>query len=559
MSSGVYDFLILVFVVAAIFIVLFIVGRVVSRRRTKLYMGELWGMESDREYAAGEFEKIKRDAAFLNGGEAFTVDDITWNDLEMDRVFAAVNHTLTGAGDAHLYNMLRMARGANEKSAAKVGWMQDNPTKRERLAEALYACGRVDMVNIELLFKENTFKRSSQIVAILLCGGLVLSIALLAMGIYPAVLAIVALIFINIIYSFRMEKKQSEYVNTLGYMIAVAKCAAAAVDICGDVPGVDIDGVRKDLVRTAAVRSTSAVSLFYNSDSFLMMLNKLFVLEAISFTQVMVKVKQVADELMALYRFVGMLDAAYASASYRESLGEYCRPELFEAPKPYICFSGMYHPLIKNAVTNDFEVKRDVLITGSNATGKSTFLKAVAINAILAQAMDTCAAKSWRSSYLSVYTSMVLRDNIFTEESYFVTEVKAVKRMLEAKPPYPRLCVIDEILRGTNTGERIAAASGVLLKLAEDGCLCMAATHDLELAFMMDDIYENLHFTEQLSEGGISFDYKLRLGKSASRNAIKLLGIMGFDKRLVEDAEARFEKFSATGEWEKLCRDKDNA
>ncbi len=544
--------MILVLVVAAILLALFIVSKVVQSRRTKRYMGELWGMEAEREYGAGELEKIKRDAEFLNGAKALNIDDITWNDLEMDSVFASVNHTLTGAGDAVLYGLLRNADGERGKTAAMIEWMQENTEKRERLAEALYACGRVDKVHIELLLKDNPFKRSSQILAMLLCGGLVLSIVLLALGVYPAVLALVALFFTNIIYSYVMEKKQSAYVNTLGYIIAVAKCAATAANICEDAPNLDIEHVRQNLKRTAAVRNTSSVSMFYNSDSFLMMLNKLFVLEAISFTSVMAKVSEVAVELIELYRFVGQMDAAYAAASYRACLGEYCRPELFEAEKPYICFSGIYHPLIKNAVTNDFEMKRDVLITGSNATGKSTFLKAVAINAILAQAIDTCTAKSWRGSYLSVYTSMALRDNIFADESYFVTEVKAVKRMLDARPPHPRLCVIDEILRGTNTGERIAAASGVLLELAADDCLCMAATHDLELAFMLDDIYENLHFTEQLQQGGISFDYKLRRGKSASRNAIKLLGIMGFDKALVEDAEARFEKFSATGKWEKL-------
>ncbi len=559
MSGGMYDFLILILVVAAILAVLFVISRVMYKRRNKIYMGELWGIDPDRDYSEGEIDRIRRTALFLNGSEEFCVDDITWNDLEMDRFYASANHTFTGAGDSWLYYMFRMAGGTKENNAAIIDWMQENEAERERLAEALYECGRVDRVDIKLLLKDNPFKRSSQIVALLLCGGLVLSIVLLALGVLPAVLAIVVLFFTNIIYSFKMEKKQSAYVNTLGYMVALTKCAAAVVDICADAPDADFDEARRHLARTAAVRNTSAVSMFYNSDSFLMMLNKLFVLEAISFTQVMAKVGEVADGLIALYRFVGKMDAAYAAASYRKFLGEYCKPELFEREKAYICFEGIYHPLMKNAVKNDFEMKRDVLITGSNATGKSTFLKAVAINAIMAHAICTCAAKSWRSSYLNVYTSMALRDNIFADESYFVTEVKAVKRMLDARPPHPRLCVIDEILRGTNTGERIAAASGVLSRLAEEECLCIAATHDLELAFILEDIYENLHFTEQLSDGGISFDYKLRHGRSNSRNAIKLLGIMGFEKDLVAGAEERFEKFSALGRWEKLTFDKDNS
>jgi DNA mismatch repair ATPase MutS len=110
--------------------------------------------------------------------------------------------------------------------------------------------------------------------------------------------------------------------------------------------------------------------------------------------------------------------------------------------------------------------------------------------------------------------------------------------------------VIDEVLRGTNTVERIAASSELLKHLDTEKTLCLAATHDVELCALLDGQYRSLHFEESVTEDGeVLFDYKLKDGPATTRNAIKLLGSMGFDKSLVERANEKAERYTAEGKW----------
>lgn len=103
-------------------------------------------------------------------------------------------------------------------------------------------------------------------------------------------------------------------------------------------------------------------------------------------------------------------------------------------------------------------MEKGVLLTGSNASGKSTFLKTVAVNAILSQSVNTCMAKKYEAPLFHVYSSMALRDNMDSGESYYIVEIKALRRILDAaeQEKIPVLCFVDEVLRGTNTVERIA-------------------------------------------------------------------------------------------------------
>ena len=113
----------------------------------------------------------------------------------------------------------------------------------------------------------------------------------------------------------------------------------------------------------------------------------------------------------------------------------------------------------------------------------------------------------------------------------------------------PCLCFIDEVLRGTNTVERIAASSQVLLQLAGQNCICIAATHDIELTFILEKCYRNVHFQEEITGDGIVFDYRLRDGRATSKNAIKLLRLIGYSAAIVEEAEKRADSFVSRGSW----------
>ncbi len=227
-------------------------------------------------------------------------------------------------------------------------------------------------------------------------------------------------------------------------------------------------------------------------------------------------------------------------------------PEIdFAAASPFIDIRSLRHPLMPGAVPNDVSAGRSILLTGSNASGKSTFLKAVMTNAILAQTLCTAACASCRMSAFRPMTSMALRDDLAAGESYYIVELRSLRRILEAaqQPGLPVLSAVDEVLRGTNTIERIAASCEALLALADTGALCIAATHDLELCTLLEADFDLHHFEEQVTGDAIAFDYRLRPGPATSRNAIRLLRLMGFPDRVVDAADARAAAFLQTGTW----------
>ena len=209
-----------------------------------------------------------------------------------------------------------------------------------------------------------------------------------------------------------------------------------------------------------------------------------------------------------------------------------------------------YHPLLKAPVANSVETERPILITGSNASGKSTFLKMTALNALFAQTVNTVCAGSIRMPFYRIYSSMMLTDSLETNESYYMVEIRSIKRIMDAAEGEPRaLCFVDEVLRGTNTVERIAASSQILKSLAEQHVMAFAATHDIELTDMLANHFDNYHFEEEIVDGSIHFSYKLLDGKAHTRNAIRLLSIMGYDESVIESAEQTAEHFMEEGTW----------
>ena len=146
---------------------------------------------------------------------------------------------------------------------------------------------------------------------------------------------------------------------------------------------------------------------------------------------------------------------------------------------------------------------------------------------------------------------MALHDDLQGGDSYYIVEVKALKRILEAasEGSKPVLCFVDEVLRGTNTIERIAASTQILKSLGSKNTLCFAATHDIELTELLEQDFDNYHFTEEISDGDVVFPYLLLDGKATSRNAIRLLEMIGYEEKIIEKAEKMAENFIQNGNW----------
>ena len=206
--------------------------------------------------------------------------------------------------------------------------------------------------------------------------------------------------------------------------------------------------------------------------------------------------------------------------------------------------------MLPDPVPNDFITEKPILITGSNASGKSTYLRSSVLCALMAQTVCTCACEEYKGSPFRIYTSIALSDDLLAGESYYIAEIRSLKRILDEQEKEGFvLCALDEVLRGTNTIERIAASAEILKALNRPGTLCLVATHDAELCALCAGEYDLAHFEETVSDTEISFDYQLKPGPAETRNAIHLLKLMGFDDEIVKSAHARADGYVKTGKW----------
>ena len=196
--------------------------------------------------------------------------------------------------------------------------------------------------------------------------------------------------------------------------------------------------------------------------------------------------------------------------------------------------------------TEKFELdNKGALVTGSNASGKSTYLRTIGINTVFAQTFFIALAKEYDSNYYRLQTSIGTTDSIEEGDSYFMAEAKSLKRIVDSlEGNAPVLCILDEIFRGTNTAERISAAREVLNYMIDRNTLVVAATHDLELTSIVNDNFHNYHFKEDIEEHDITFDYILRRGPATSRNAIAILRYLGYPKLIYENADKTVEEYT---------------
>lgn len=210
---------------------------------------------------------------------------------------------------------------------------------------------------------------------------------------------------------------------------------------------------------------------------------------------------------------------------------------LGEAAVPCLRFRSMAHPLIpkKKVVSNDYsnDDHRIALVTGSNMAGKSTFLRTVGINMVLALCGAPACARSLEVSVMHLVSYMRIKDSLQESTSTFKAELDRMNMVLDTVRNQPlSFFLIDEMLRGTNSVDKYRGSKAIIERLIADGTSGMVATHDLQLAELEDThpgIVRNYHFDIQVREGEMLFDYKLKNGACTVFNASILLKGIGID------------------------------
>lgn len=478
----------------------------------------------------------------------YVLDDRTWRDLDMDLVYAQVDRTMTIPGELALYTLLRRPL-FNEEELKKrnclINLFSQDQKIREKYQLALSKLGkREDIYHLDILWEDQpptnkyVFLYSCLLFLIpvfILFGILSFSLAWFGLG---------ATLLCNMFIHYRTKQKIYEHLSSIRYLGKLIRCAKSISDIKHPVLEEYRIEIEQALSKVSYIAKKTGLLGREADYSYLYeYLNIIFLIEVRAFYSVLSALEKYKKQLKQIFTTIGFKDSMIAVASYRAALKNFIIPKFLNSGCS-LTIEDVVHPLLNKPIPNSISVESGgVLITGSNMSGKTTFLKAVGVNVVLAQTICTCSAKEYQASFFHIITLIGRHDNVIEGKSYYLDEIYALLRIINAlEKDIPCLCLLDEIFRGTNSLERISASAEVLLYLARHNCLIFATTHDLELTEIVDNSYSNFHFLEKITEEGISFNYKLMKGPSTTRNAIKLLRHVGYPKEIADASDSRVQK-----------------
>lgn len=512
-------------------------------------------------------ERYRSLAAFLESlpKQDTDIDEITWNDLDMDRIFAELNHTCSAVGEEVLFSILHRPQMTGDELVTReklIDLFLNEENARNKAGRALLRMGKMRRISVyDYMMRLHNVRKESNLRHYLMLLPYIAAVVLMIVGETSVGVGLfLGCALLNIATYMKRKGEIEPYLDVVSYIVRWLNSVEHLSDELSEVKNETLSGMLAEMKKDASgfhsfVRLSGVLAQSTPTESItelvMAYMRMLFHIDLIKFNRIFRTFEEHQDELNRLFLSTGMLDAMRAVASYRVSRNAYCVPILRNDRGAILKAEGICHPLVSEPVANSITADRPVLLTGSNASGKSTFLKTLAVNAILAQTVHTVLADAYEASYFRILSSMALRDDLAKKESYYIVEIRSLKRIMDASEgEYPLLCFVDEVLRGTNTAERIAASSRILRYLAEKHALVFAATHDLELTSLLSDVYENYHFSEQVRDDIVVFDYRLKPGKANSRNALKLLKMMDYPKEITDSANTAVEQFLTTGEWQ---------
>ncbi len=489
-----------------------------------------------------DFENLKKSNVNKTKTKS-SLDDITWNDLNMDSLFELLNYTNCSAGEETLYSWLKNPVDNEIDYNSRLTKINQAEKRKNEIHELKKAFEKMAYCKyhfeevIDSEYKSNNL--SLGIHCILTIINIVIIVQTLIHGI-SALLGILLVLFpVNLILHNLFLRKNGVQLEVLQYAIKLIKISKKNLNRINQISPQTSDSVTISINRLKPIMNKETMLFRLEGlDVLADYLNIVFSIKEINYYLIANKVNKMSADIKHLYGQIGELDAVISVIAYRDKLYNYCEPEIISSCNS-LTIKEMYHPLLSDVISNSIITSSDVAITGSNMSGKSTFLRTVGVNAILAQSICTCLAKQYKTNYFRVITSISLNDTLTNAKSYFLVEAEAIKRMIDIrKDDYCTLILIDEIFKGTNPIERYAASMEILNTLGEGNTKVLVSTHDMNI---LDELkgYEYYYFTENVSKDELDFDYKIRPGIANTRNAIKILDYVNYPIEILDSINER--------------------
>ena len=480
-------------------------------------------------------------------GAYHVISDKTSADLDLDTMFQYLDRTSSPVGKQVLYNKVRticLHHEGEDKKEALIRKFMSDPEFRVSVQMKLQKLDHKNGYYITSLFQDEHINPPKWFNAIrFLSFTSIVSLILLPFNI-NFLFILLAVFGINTIIHYWNKNNLYQYLGSIPQLLklsAIAKDLYRTDDFkfLGENIPEALSVLNKIRNRMSFFRLESGLQSEIQALvwGILELFKILFLVEPLLLFGVLKLLDARRQEIETLYVFTGEIDALISIASLRSGADQVCIPSILNE-EIRINADSVYHPLIEDCVVNSMDTgNKSVLLTGSNMSGKTTFIRTIGLNVITALTLNTCFAKSFTTSRFAVSSAIRISDDLLNDKSYYFEEVLTIKSMIDASySDKPGLFLLDEIFKGTNTVERISAGKAVLSELTHNNNLVFVSTHDIELTDLLQDSYKLYHFSENVDQSSIDFDYILKQGKLTQRNAIRILEINGYPKAVIKEA-----------------------
>ncbi|WP_300674479.1 hypothetical protein [Soonwooa sp.] len=485
-----------------------------------------------------DFNTIKKYFKYKSKlGQYFQViSDETAEDLNLDLVFLKLDKNISKIGQQFFYSKLRIIEQEKDKSLEKyIEFFNTQDSKKvEKDLEKLnkekdYEI--IDLIENDIFINQKILNYAKLsigfLIVILICGCFV-----------KQCLALLFPLFLLNAYHHYSNKSYVEFYNSiisrLHTMLVVAKNIGKTETFANDYKSIKLKKLENSFWSSHLTEQLAKNEFLIVFWAILELCRIMFNLEIFGFARKAKILNTSKNELLQVFEFVGKIDTANTIAKIRKDFTT-TEPKFSSIKKLEV--KNIYHPLIDNCVKNDLTLENSsIVLTGSNMSGKTSFMRVVAVNALFAQSFGFCFADYYSAPFMKILTSISVQDDINDSKSYYLEEVLRIKEFLEESTDY-KLILIDEIFKGTNTKERIAISKSVLNTLNSSKNIVFITTHDLEIAtFLEQHNYQLYYFSESLDSETIKFTYKINSGINTKTNAIRILEMYDYPQAIVSEA-----------------------
>ena len=510
-----------------------------------------------------DIDLIAQYTNYKSSDEIFKLNEKTLVDLDFYSFYKFVDRTSSSVGQQCLYHKLISQSDSKEKlekQEQSVKFYNSNLDKKLNSQLALKKLANPnDYYFPYLIFSALPERMYNYWIILFLQVAMVLSVVLCFK--YPIFfLSIILLFTVNISLHYLHKNRIGNFTvyfsrltnlsNTLRKILPISNVSEhKQSNLQSDIKHIDKITSQVLFLKTDNLQNSEFGSVFW----FVFEIFKIITLSEITvFNKLVDKIRVSRPQIENVCTAIGEIDIAISICSLRDGLPYYSIPT-FEKQSKELEVKALYHPLVTDCIANDIALQdKSLLLTGSNMAGKSTFIKAVNLNALSSQVLNTSFTNYYKAPIWKLMTSMNIKDQLEEDSSYYMEEVNSIGQLITCSEESDKryLFTIDEIFKGTNTIERISTAKAILQYLNKSEHLVLVSTHDIELTKLLQEGFDLYFFQESITDKTLSFDYKIKKGTLEKSNAISILEIVGYPRVITEEARALAEKLKneKTGE-----------